>query len=113
MRLLKQTRLRNCGQTCVAMIAGISIEEAEKAVGKKGSTFADDLIVGLNKLGITTKKLTRFAGNHLIPKTALLLCTKSSDPKWKHWAILHKGQFFDPNEWVSFDKITSFIEVDI
>jgi hypothetical protein len=36
-QLLKQTRRMNCGQTCVAMLAGVSIAQSEKAFGRKDS----------------------------------------------------------------------------
>jgi hypothetical protein len=42
-----------CGQTCVAMLAGISLEESISAFnGKRGGTLTRDVVDAFRKLGI-------------------------------------------------------------
>jgi hypothetical protein len=63
-----------CGQTCVAMIAGITLEESIEAFrGKKGGTRTKEVVAALRKLGINCgdPPLTRIKSQEL-PDTCIV-----------------------------------------
>ena len=111
---------RNCGQIAVAVLAGVSLEESIKAVGKKGSTTTKQLAKGLRALGYQCpdrcKRVTLFT-----PPISLaigqLRCPKRSSG-W-HWVVLDGDKIYDgihgkPNGTVKWDKccrITSYLPV--
>lgn len=51
-----QTRNNNCAQTCVAMIAGISVQQSEKIYGHGHQTKQHETIQALETLGFTVEK---------------------------------------------------------
>jgi hypothetical protein len=86
-----------CGQTCVAMIAGITLEESIEAFGgKRGATRTTDLVNALRKLGINCgdPPLVRIKGQ-LYPDTCIVKL-HFNDRKNTHWTVWHKGKFYDP-----------------
>jgi hypothetical protein len=91
-----------CGQTCVAMIADITMEESIKAFGgKKACTRTKDIITALKKLGIDCgdPPLIRMKGQELPDNCIVKL--RFDDRKNTHWTLWHKGQFYDPEEHVA------------
>ncbi len=95
MRLVLQPTGSNvCGQACVAMLAGCTIEEACALVGKKGKTRSRDLITALRSSGFFTgDRCVRFRGFDCLPSTAILHLVH---PDWRHWALWNEGQVWDP-----------------
>jgi hypothetical protein len=92
-----------CGQTCVAMIAGISLEESIAAFGgTRGATRTKHLAEALQKLGVKCgdPPLTRLPnpwGWDDLPMT----CIVKIHFEWTkvtHWAIWHNNRFYDPSE---------------
>lgn len=79
-----------CGQTCVAMIADISLDDAISSVGKRGLTNTKDIANALRKLGFEcADKVTRYK-NGL--GSEFCLCVVES----KHWVVYKDGLFYDP-----------------
>lgn len=95
-----------CGQVCVAMAVGCSLEEAAAAVGRSvlrdEGTHETDLIRALKKLGMKvgafvdlcprkgrTKKLI------LLPKFAIM-GIGDRKTRWGHWVLLRDGVVYDP-----------------
>lgn len=112
---------KNCGVIAVAVIAGVSVEEAEKAIGKKGATKAKELATGLRKLGYQCPdRCIRFTAKTPISPLAIGHLT---DPKRKsgwHWIVIDGERIYDgisgspdgltvryPKSW----KITSYLPV--
>jgi hypothetical protein len=94
-----------CGQTVVAMAAGISIDEAVVAVGvssimDEGGTYATDLIRGLRKLGVkvgVTRTYPRRPSRRklrILPKRAILSIADGT--RWGHWVLYWDGFVYDP-----------------
>lgn len=92
-----------CGQTSLAMIANVSIDEACKAIGKRGLTETKDLVRGLMKLqvGFNECRLKILKRNINLPKFALLLMRpiKKQKKYWGHWAVLKDGKIYDPADY--------------
>lgn len=96
MRPLRQPTPTTCGQACVAMLAGVSVEAAMRATGKRGSTRTTDVVRGLQTLGLR-------CGGRLVPAprvrglvpTALVRCSLLGRSGW-HWVVWHHGRFYDP-----------------
>lgn len=107
---------KNCGVIAVAVIAGVTLEEAAKAIGKNGSTTTKQLAKGLRALGYECpNRLQR------IPRPPLGIA-KLFDPKRKsgwHWVVVDGDKIFDgingnPDgtvNWPSSWKMTSFLPV--
>jgi hypothetical protein len=87
-----------CGQTCVAMIADITLEQSIEAFGgKKGGTRTKELVAALRKLGVECgdPPLTRYRGDCL-PDTCIVKL-HFDHQKHTHWALWHEGRFCDPS----------------
>lgn len=118
-RLQTQDGYRNaCGQACIAMIAGVSMEEAIQAVGTAGGTNTPDLIRGLRTLGIPCASgYTRISWrnpkpNFCIVRTHCDVCSTT------HWVVWDGQQYYDPSpgfgcypELLSGMRETSFLEI--
>jgi hypothetical protein len=87
-----------CGQTCVAMIAGVSLKESiDVFSGKRGGTRTKDVVAALRKLGINCgdQPLTRYRGDCL-PDTCIAKL-HFDHQKQTHWVVWHEGIFYDPS----------------
>ena len=118
---IKQPEGKNvCGQIAVAVIAGITLEEAIKLTGKKGCTKTKDLVKALRKLGFECPdRCKRMEKDRLYKDLAiakLFLPTRKSG--W-HWIVIENYKIFDgingntngsvmwPDGW----KVTSYLPV--
>lgn len=128
-----------CGQCCVAMIAGISLEEAIKVVGhqKKSGTWTKELKSALESLGIKCgpglHRMGRVDKGFVLPPKALVVIDQpviSSDPEYrpntkrpqkvKHWVLWAENRWWDPGNGVGWpegyrkgSRAVSYMEVDI
>lgn len=87
-----------CGQACVAMIAGITLKKSIEIVGKRRSTTTKDITIALNTLGFKcVHRLIRFCKKNPLPINALL---KIKLPYHKrdnwHWVVKWNNAIFDP-----------------
>lgn len=94
MQLIKQPTSTTCGQCCVAMLLGVSLEEAIIRVGHMGITSDDDLIRSLESfndfdLGYPPKNIIALV-KHREPYT--------DDAKVlrEHWTVSYYGKTLDP-----------------
>jgi len=81
-----------CGQACVAMLLGISLDESIKLIGKRGKTRTRDLVTALKAKGCDCgTRLIRgdFIGDCIIKMTF----TRTHS----HWIIFYEGKFYDPS----------------
>lgn len=101
MKLLRQTKRNNCGQTCVAMLLEISIEEAERLIGHDGVTTEKELTKALsikfpktwsyNWPGNVNKR--KYIKNE---KKYLCLHENPKNPNQRHWTVYYNNVIFDP-----------------
>jgi hypothetical protein len=86
-----------CGQTCVAMITGISLDESIQLFdGKRGGTRTRDLVNALANKGIQCgDKLVRLKGQ--AKPNVCIVKLHFDDSKVTHWVVWHNGRFYDPS----------------
>lgn len=102
MRHLVQPSSKTCGQTCVAMAAGIEIDDAIKLFGHRHGTHTKSVIRVLKKLGFdVSSRLQRVTPYQPIPQRSICkMRFRRRDGKgWKngwHWVLLWDGVLYDP-----------------
>jgi hypothetical protein len=102
--MLKQPEGSNlCGQTCLAMLANIEIDEAAKIVGKGGKTYNRDIIKALKKLKIRcASKSVRGEPTCDIAFVKIhFKCTTM-----RHWVLWFEGMFCDPGCGGVYESLT-------
>ena len=102
-----------CGQSCVAMLAGVSVDEAIKIIGTDKGTNKQDLKKALDYYGIAyALKSTKYDPNIPLPDLCIIQMTveKPPDIKYGHWGIYHNGIYYDP-EFGVLDKPHSYAKI--
>jgi len=102
-----------CGQTCVAMIAGVTIDEACTAVGHRHSTNARALYRGMENLGIIynpTKRINGVRSNCFVPSCCIARVHYKLG-KRTHWVVIWDNDIYDPIKDNSAWRVTSYIEI--
>ena len=103
---IKQPTEYLCGQACVAMIAGVSVEDVIRVMNNNDkSTGKKDIERALEHYGIRQAKTMTKADN----RTPLL-------PGYSHWILYAHGKYYDPefglsDELYSKAKIQSYLEL--
>lgn len=102
MELVLQPRDSNlCGQACVAMLAGVSLERAIELVGTRGKTTFKRLQTALERLGFEVdykaRQWWRVAGWWRTAPGLFLGRVHYSHTKATHWVVVEGGQVFDPS----------------
>jgi len=106
-----------CGQACVAMIAGISLNESIKLFGSKGKTGTKSIYFALQKRGIScSDKAVRIKNNNK-PEFCIVIIHYTGY-KYMHWCIWNDNKYYDPaygikKKLVSFERETSFIKINL
>lgn len=100
MNILKQTKSTNCGQTCVAMLLGITIPEAEKLFGHGGVTTQEEVLAILDSKFPDCWQRD-FDGaikykNRNKHRTYLCLHRNPDNFEQAHWTICFDGVIIDP-----------------
>lgn len=117
---------RCCGQTCVAMILGITELEAIELVGKKGLTNVGHLIKALRKKGIgCSRGLVKVYKHTVVPPNCIARVSWYRDGKrlgTSHWILYWDGVMYDPSGHEedlrrllatgTRAKVTSFLAID-
>lgn len=100
MTYLRQPSNRGvCGQTCVAMIAEVSLEAAIKASGETCGTHATHIVKAFNRLCIKCdQKLTRIKKNGRKPDLCMVVLHLEDGEK--HWTIFVRVE----------DKLEAYID---
>lgn len=95
--LLRQPTKHTCGQTCVAMLLGCSIETAINLVGHARPTQMYELLRAINTRLAVPLRENKFYRFPMAPEvlTALWRC-RQQDGWRSHWMVIHAGEVFDP-----------------
>jgi hypothetical protein len=96
--LLQPETARQCGQHCVAMIAGISLVESIVAFeGKKAGTTTKQVVAALAKLGYTApSRLQLIKGEVELPQQCILKLAWPKQSGW-HWVVYDAGKIYCPD----------------
>ncbi len=91
---IKQPTEYLCGQACVAMLAGVTVEDVVSVMNNGKGTGKKDIEKALNHYGITqAKTMTKADNNTVLPKVCIL---KVLLPKYGHWILYYDGKYYDP-----------------
>lgn len=116
MKLVMQPTTETCGQACIAMITGKSIEEVIKDMRTSGPTSIGQLIEILDHYGVKhAEKNTRISKKNPAPYPYSIL-TVHTNVGYTHWALLFGGKYYDPEFGLiegeyPHGKITSFLGI--
>ena len=91
---------KQCGQACVAMLCGVSIERAIGLVGKKAGTKTKELARACRKLGYHCDSRLSVIGqnyNWLLAQENMLvkITWEATKTAW-HWIVVHDRSIYDP-----------------
>lgn len=124
MKHLKQDKPKNCGQTCVAIIAGIDIEKSEKIFGHSTSTRTSMVKKALYKLGFKSdKRMKRCDWDSKLPPQCIIRVHFIPKETYTHFIVYDLGWIYDPAQNESFPlhhykkymesrlKLTSYLEI--
>jgi UTP-glucose-1-phosphate uridylyltransferase len=85
----------NCGQTCIAIIAGISQWDAVHAVGNDHGTQPKHLQEALFRFGFNVER-KRFVKAEWPPPLAIALVRSKHDKGYGHAVVVRDGKVIDP-----------------
>lgn len=111
---IKQPTGYLCGQACVAMLAGVSVEEVISVMQNDKGTGKKDIEKALNHYGIRqAKTMTKADNSSVLPKVCIL---KVLLPKYGHWILYYDGKYYDPefglmDELYPKARIQSYLEI--
>lgn len=116
--LIKQPEDSNlCGQACIAMIAGISLNESIELFNSKGATNTKKLYYALQKRGVSCNDKAIRIKNNNKPKLCIVKIHYTGY-KNLHWCIWNDNKYYDPARGIrkkldTFERETSFIKISL
>lgn len=116
MELIMQPAFSACGQACIAMISGKSVEEVIKDMKTDAATSIGQLIEILDSYSIRhAEKNKRISKKNPVPYEYSIL-TVHTNAGYTHWVLLYDNKYYDPEFGLiegeyTYGKITSFLEI--
>lgn len=96
--VLQKPKSHNCGQCCVAMLAGVTRKASCKVFGTKGGTTTKMVIRALTKLGcVPAERLKTFRSEASLPRTCMLRL-KYARRASGHWVVYQDGLIYCPGQ---------------
>lgn len=96
MELVMQPTFETCGQACIAMISGKTVEEVIKDMKTDGPTSIGQLVKILDEYGIKhAEKNVRISQKNPVPYEFSIL-TAHMKGGYNHWLLLYGGRYYDP-----------------
>jgi hypothetical protein len=93
-KYIKQPTGYLCGQSCVAMLANVTVDEVIELMNNDKGTSKKEIADTLNQYGIKHAKTMIKANNSTpLPDVCIL---KLLLPGYSHWALYYKGTYYDP-----------------
>ncbi len=98
MEIVRQPPKSNqCGQACIAMLAGVTLERAVEVVGTSGKTRTRDIVPALATFGFFTEpKRTTHRSREWNDLPSALLILHVTNGHSRHWIIYDGRKFYDP-----------------
>lgn len=111
-----------CGQCCVAMAAGVSLDRSIEVIGHSKGTWTPEIVRALRKFGVVCEeKCRRVSLKSSIPERAMLSIKVAGSKGGIHWALVWDGLFYDPGRpepsltpllsYPPNSRIVSFLEI--
>ena len=105
-----------CGQTCVAMLAGVSIQDVCDVMNcREWQATMGKLISALNYYGIDHSDIIVYSNESeevKLPKCALMI---EKLGRFGHYLVAYDGKFYDPNKGImeeyDFSKLIGYLEI--
>ncbi len=118
MEIIKQPEDGLCGQTCVAMLAGVTIADVIKVMDcREWQATMGRLISALNYYGIDHSDIIVYPGEGeevRLPKCAILM---EKMGRFSHYLLYFNGKYYDPNlgimEEYDMTKLVGYLEIKI
>lgn len=117
MKLIKQNSPTTCGQACVAMVKGISLEESIELFGHSNTTSDYEILKALGLTFIQSVENGKDTYSKVVfgkPQRNIIAIVKHTEKSGirSHWTVWNYGETFDPacikgKLW----PITKYIEV--
>lgn len=113
-KYIKQPTEYLCGQACVAMLAGASVDEVIQVMQNDKGTGKKDIEKALNYYGIPqAKTMTKADNASVLPRVCIL---KVLLPKYGHWILYYDGMYYDPEFGLTQElyhkaRIQSYLEI--
>lgn len=113
---LKQPQSGLCGQTCIAMLTGISIDEAIKVMkSTRWQASMSKVIETLDYFGFSYKKPIYTKGRKVdFPKCCIVNVRGENK---SHFMIYYDGKYYDPTRGIlleyKFENIICYIEIGV
>jgi RimJ/RimL family protein N-acetyltransferase len=83
-----------CGQSVIAMLADVSVDEAIDIIGHDRGTSVAEIDEALAYYGIKhAKSRKRFKADTVLPEICILGLQL---PGYGHWSLYYKGKYYDP-----------------
>ena len=111
---IKQPTEYLCGQACVAMLAGVTVEEVVSVMKNDKGTGKKDIERALDYYGIRqAKTMTKADNTTALPRVCIL---KVLLPGYSHWILYCNGTYYDPEFGVTEElyqkaRIQSYLEI--
>ena len=88
-----------CGQSCIAMLADVPVDEVIKVIGTDKGTNKQDLKKALDYYGIRyAPKSVKYDPEKPLPDLCII---RMKLPGYGHWGVFYKGIYYDPEFGVS------------
>ena len=89
---------RQCGQHCLAMLTGKSVEEIIEIIGTSKGTTVKQIVQSLNDMQIQNSE--RLISRRKQPMPTVAICKVRRE--WNksggwHWVLLYDGNIYDPD----------------
>lgn len=102
--VLQDHNSKVCGQCCIAMILGITLDKAIKLVGHEKATTA----LELSKALCVKKIFIRISKNRTIPERAILFVGNIGNRRHRHWVVIENQKIYCPTFGI-FDSLASYL----
>ena len=111
---IKQPTGYQCGQACVAMLAGVPVEDVVAVMQNDKGTGKKDIARALDHYGIRQAKTMTKADNATVLPRACIL--KVLLPRYGHWVLYYDGRYYDPEFGLTEtlypkERIQSYLEI--
>lgn len=111
---LQQPQSGLCGQTCVAMLAGVNVDEVIKTMkSKRWESSLSKVLETLDYYGLPRRKPVYTKGREVELPKCCIVNSKGGDTG--HLMVYYDGKYYDPSNGVlqdyNFKDIISYIEV--